>query len=210
MRSRELISFDIDGVCSQTNEEIARRTARALGVDFRFEDICDWNLKQLLIGEWGMTTETAEAIFALYRDPNFFQNLRPYPAAQTAALLLRGLGFEVTMNSSRPESCAEVTKQWAGEHFPGIASSRVRVFGWNEKVPAIIGSGAILHIDDHDGTVMEVNAYGQTRAMMLKCPWNRTGLVPAENELENGWLDFLRLALLYRLGLVKINQEVGG
>lgn len=210
MRSKERISLDIDGVCAQTNEEIAIAIARALGVDFRFEDICDWNLSKLLVEKWGMTEEMAGAIFALYRDPNFFRNLQPYPAAQTAALLLRGLGFELAMNSSRPKTCGEATELWAGDHFPSIPSTRVRVFGRDEKVPAIIDSGAIFHIDDHDGTVMEVNAYGQTRAMMLIRPWNRTGLVPPENELAHGWLDFLRLALQYRLGLVKINQEVGG
>jgi hypothetical protein len=76
----------------------------------------------------------------------------------------------------------------------------VRVFGWKEKVPAIIDSGAVFHVDDHDGTVEEVNSHGRTRAMMLVRPWNRTGVVPVENELPNGWLDFLKLALLYRLG----------
>lgn len=208
MRSRELVSLDIDGVCARTNERMADEIAWALGMDFRFEDICDWNLRSLLV-QWGMVEETADNIFALYSDPNFFKNLEPYLSAQTAVLLLRALGYDLAMNSSRPKSCEQATRTWASKHFPIVPSSRVNVFGSSEKVASIVDSGAVFHIDDHDGTVARVNSYGATRAMMLIRPWNRTGAVPSENELEHGWLDFLRLALLYRLGLFKVSQEAG-
>lgn len=180
---------------------MAREIARASGMDFRFEDICDWNLRRHLVEVWGMNEEVADAALSLYREPSFYEKLEPYRAAQIAALLLTALGYDLMMRSARQMSCEQVTKQWAGKYFPMIPDSRVQVFGGDEKIAAIVGSGAILHIDDHDGTVQAVNALGPTRAMMLIRPWNRTGLVPPKNELRNGWLSFLQLALAYRMGL---------
>jgi len=109
MRSRELISLDIDGVCAQTNEEMARQIARASKMDFRFEDISDYSLRHL-IERWGMAPEMVEATLALYRDPNFYRELQPYLSAQTATLILVALGYDLAMHSSRTKDCAQVTR----------------------------------------------------------------------------------------------------
>lgn len=193
---RKEISLDIDGVCAMTNERVAEMIAEKTGEDFRYEHITDWNLKRLLMEQWGISEDDASYFMGLYSSPDFFASLEPYRVAQIGMLLLRAMGYSVSMNSSRPGSCAEATYGWARNHF-GRLPRRVNVWGWSEKVLAIVDSGAALHLDDHDETVKKINAYGgRTKARLIPCPWNRTGVVPASDEIS--WPEFLLLALKNR------------
>src|SRR5712664_3301214 len=176
------IGIDIDGVLADFNSSMIERTIKVTGRDLfppRPFDIPCWDYPE----KYGYTNTEMSAIWGSIKiDPEFWQNLSPYPTAYAAGEYLRKLqdaGHDLYFITSRPGVDAKAqTEEWLAFHL-GMYFATVLIS--SEKALCARALDLDAYIDDKWENAFEVATTSRARTYLLDRPWNRFGDAKAAN-----------------------------
>jgi len=188
------IGIDIDGVIAEFIEPFLKFYNHKHKTHFRREDFKSFNLWETL----GITkAQSTSAVDEFYLTEHF-RNIAPVPGSIYGVYsLIKNLGNEGIIITSRPSEIEPDTRNWIKEYFP-ILSDVCFV-----NNPAIINDsrtatkadicsklGIDFLIEDNLDFVREVRQSSEkTRVLVYESPWNKGNDLPDGAQFVKSWGD---------------------
>jgi uncharacterized HAD superfamily protein len=173
-----LIAIDIDDVLADLSHPLVAFHNETYGTRFRREDHMDYNLESV----WGGTArESYDKVMRFFASP-YFAEVRPVPGAVDGVRVLRDLGHDLVVITSRPEGIMKKTAGWIEAFFPRafndiLCATHYYNRDYNKKSGLCTRLGVELILDDCLEIALECAQEG-IRVLLYNAPWNQVSSLP--------------------------------
>jgi uncharacterized HAD superfamily protein len=173
-----LIAIDIDDVLADLSHPLVAFHNETYGTSLTRDDHRDYNLASV----WGGTTqESYEKMMEFFASP-YFAAVRPVPGAVEGVRVLRDLGHDLVVITSRPEGIMEKTSGWIETFFPRafrdiLFATHYYNRDQNKKAGLCTSLGVDLMLEDCLEIALECASAG-IRVLLYNAPWNQAARLP--------------------------------
>lgn len=187
------IGLDIDGVTEDVISPGLDGMNLMLGTDYKYGEVTNWDFFHDETLRQTGNHKLADFIQGLLFDSEIVGQAKPYPGAQLALAILRGLGEDINFITTRRPVNREATLENFQKYFPwAVEEGRIqmRTVGNSEaegfKRGTIAKMGIKEFYEDNARTVRAVPV-----ANLVDQPWNQGDTDLEDKRVRHGWLGIL-------------------
>lgn len=187
-----LIAIDIDDVLADLSHPLVAFHNETYGTRFTREDHRHYNLAKV----WGGTDRESYEKMMEFFASSYFAHVRPVPGAVEGVRVLRDLGHDLVVITSRPEGIVEKTSGWIETFFPRAFRDVLFATHYtnrdnNRKSGLCTSLGVDLMLEDCLEIALECEREG-IRVLLFNAPWNQAASLPEGITRVRSWADVIR------------------